>query len=74
MSASETPKLSFSPIVYVPSHGWISLNLREVWNYRELLVFLTWRDIKVRYDQAALGVSWAAGGRIVALGAQIAVS
>jgi lipopolysaccharide transport system permease protein len=35
------------------------LNLREIWHYRELLVFLTWRDIKVRYAQAALGATWA---------------
>jgi lipopolysaccharide transport system permease protein len=47
------------PTIYEPSRGWLSLNLREVWRYRELLVFLTWRDIKVRYAQAALGVSWA---------------
>lgn len=45
--------------VYVPSRGWLSLNLRELWAYRELLYFLTWRDIKVRYAQAALGVAWA---------------
>ncbi len=46
-------------VVYEPSRGWLSLNLREVWAYRELLYFLTWRDIKVRYAQAALGGSWA---------------
>jgi lipopolysaccharide transport system permease protein len=45
--------------VYTPSRGWLSLNLRELWTYRELLYFLTWRDIKVRYAQAALGVAWA---------------
>ncbi|RJR07412.1 ABC transporter permease [Candidatus Parcubacteria bacterium] len=45
--------------IYEPSHGWLSLNLREIWHYRELLVFLTWRDIKVRYAQAALGATWA---------------
>ncbi len=45
--------------IYEPSHGWLSLNLREVWHYRELLAFLTWRDIKVRYAQAALGATWA---------------
>jgi lipopolysaccharide transport system permease protein len=45
--------------VYEPTHGWLSLNLGELWHYRELLVFLTWRDIKVRYAQAALGASWA---------------
>lgn len=45
--------------VYEPSHGWLSLNLRELWIYRELLYFLTWRDIKIRYKQTALGVAWA---------------
>jgi homopolymeric O-antigen transport system permease protein len=42
-----------------PSHGWASLNLREVWEYRELLYFLVWRDVKVRYKQTALGAAWA---------------
>jgi lipopolysaccharide transport system permease protein len=39
--------------------GWTSLGLRELWEYRELLCFLTWRDVKVRYKQTALGVAWA---------------
>jgi lipopolysaccharide transport system permease protein len=39
--------------------GWRLLDLRELWRYRELLYFLTWRDIKVRYKQTALGVLWA---------------
>ena len=42
-----------------PSRGWRAVNLREVWRYRELLWFLTLRDIKLRYKQTALGVSWA---------------
>jgi lipopolysaccharide transport system permease protein len=42
-----------------PSSGWVSLNLGEVWAYRELLFFLTWRDIKVRYKQTVLGAAWA---------------
>jgi lipopolysaccharide transport system permease protein len=42
-----------------PSRGWVSLKLAELWEYRELLYFLTWRDIKVRYKQTALGVVWA---------------
>jgi lipopolysaccharide transport system permease protein len=42
-----------------PSKGWVSLKLREFWEYRELLYFLTWRDIKVRYKQTALGAAWA---------------
>ena len=42
-----------------PSRGWVSLKLRELWAYRELLYFFIWRDVKVRYKQTALGVSWA---------------
>jgi lipopolysaccharide transport system permease protein len=42
-----------------PSRGWVSLNLRDLWQYRELLYFLTWRDIKVRYKQTVLGAAWA---------------
>lgn len=42
-----------------PSRGWVSLNLRELWEYRELLYFLTWRDVKVRYKQTAVGAAWA---------------
>jgi lipopolysaccharide transport system permease protein len=42
-----------------PTHGWVSLKLHELWEYRELLYFLTWRDIKVRYKQTVLGAAWA---------------
>ena len=42
-----------------PSKGWTSLGLKDLWQYRELLFFLTWRDIKVRYKQTALGAAWA---------------
>jgi lipopolysaccharide transport system permease protein len=42
-----------------PSTGWVSLRLNELLEYRELLYFLVWRDIKVRYKQTALGASWA---------------
>jgi lipopolysaccharide transport system permease protein len=42
-----------------PSRGWVSLKLADLWRYRELLYFLTWRDVKVRYKQTALGVAWA---------------
>jgi lipopolysaccharide transport system permease protein len=45
--------------VIVPPAGWSSVGLRELWSYRELLYFLTWRDVKVRYKQTALGASWA---------------
>lgn len=49
----------FPEVVYEPPHGWIAINFKELWHYRELLYFLTWRDIKIRYKQAALGVAWA---------------
>jgi lipopolysaccharide transport system permease protein len=42
-----------------PSKGWFHLELSDLWRYRELLYFLTWRDIKVRYKQTALGAAWA---------------
>ncbi|WP_337286888.1 ABC transporter permease [Candidatus Methylomirabilis sp.] len=42
-----------------PSTGWASINLAELWEYRELLYFLIWRDIKVRYKQTAIGAAWA---------------
>ncbi|MBI3090860.1 MAG: ABC transporter permease [Candidatus Tectomicrobia bacterium] len=45
--------------VIQPTRGWRFLDLREIWAYRELVYFLTWRDIKVRYKQTAIGVAWA---------------
>ena len=42
-----------------PAHGWQALELGDLWRYRELLYFLTWRDIKVRYKQTILGAAWA---------------
>jgi lipopolysaccharide transport system permease protein len=42
-----------------PPKGWPKIALREIYQYRELLYFLTWRDIKVRYKQTALGIAWA---------------
>jgi lipopolysaccharide transport system permease protein len=59
MSVIKQIEASFPQTIYEPSRGWLSLNLGELWHYRELLYFLTWRDIKVRYKQAALGVTWA---------------
>jgi len=54
IEAGELPVL-----VIRPRKGFVSLNLHEIWNYRELLYFLVWRDIKVRYKQTALGAAWA---------------
>ncbi len=42
-----------------PTSGWVPLRFAELWEYRELLYFLTWRDVKVRYKQTALGAAWA---------------
>lgn len=49
-----------SPCITIkPSRGWVSLGLKDLWAHRELLFFLTWRDVKVRYKQTVLGVAWA---------------
>jgi lipopolysaccharide transport system permease protein len=53
------PRTDSSVRVIEPPRGLASLGLRELWEYRELLYFLTWRDIKVRYAQTVLGVAWA---------------
>lgn len=56
MDATALPK----PITVIePSKGLIAVKFREFWEYRELLYFLIWRDIKVRYKQTALGAAWA---------------
>lgn len=46
-------------LVIRPSRGWRSLKLAELWDHRDLIVFLTWRDVMIRYKQAVLGVAWA---------------
>jgi len=48
------------PVIYLkPTKGWLPVDFNELWRYRELIYFLTWRDIKVRYKQAVLGIAWA---------------
>lgn len=60
MKEELAPKGDVVPVVYIrPSKGWISLNLGELWAYRDLAYFLIWRDIKVRYKQTVLGAAWA---------------
>ena len=54
-----TPEVGAFTRVIEPSKGWAPLRLDRLWRYRELLYFLAWRDIKVRYKQTALGVVWA---------------
>ncbi|MBI5492383.1 MAG: ABC transporter permease [Deltaproteobacteria bacterium] len=46
-------------IVIEPKKGWIPVNVREVWRFRELLYFLAWRDVKVKYKQTFIGIAWA---------------
>ena len=59
-TASPPERMYDGPVIRLqPSKGWVSLQLRELWEYRELLYFLTWRDIKVRYKQTVLGAAWA---------------
>jgi lipopolysaccharide transport system permease protein len=41
-----------------PPRGWVELRLHEVWQYRELLYFFVWRDVKVRYKQTVIGIVW----------------
>lgn len=48
------------PLLIRSERSWRDLGLAELWEYRELLYFLTWRDIKVKYKQTHLGVAWAA--------------
>jgi len=54
-----TPTIEVPRIRIAPSRGWVSLKLHELWQYRELLYFFVWRDVKVRYKQTVLGVAWA---------------
>lgn len=57
--AAKAPEDEPRATFIAPSRGWRSLNLQELWQYRELLYFLTWRDIAVRYKQTLLGAAWA---------------
>ena len=56
-TAFESPSVEVTFIR--PASSWASIGLREIWEYRELLYFLVWRDVKVRYKQTALGALWA---------------
>ena len=56
---SISPKPDRDVLILRPPKGWGTLNLKDLWVYRELIYFLTWRDLKVRYKQTALGAAWA---------------
>lgn len=52
--------MTSAPITHIaPARGWLHLKLGQLWDYRDLLYFLIWRDIKVRYKQTVLGAAWA---------------
>lgn len=58
--AAATAKPARKPaVVIVPSKAWVAVNFPALWSYRELLYFLVWRDVKVRYKQTVLGALWA---------------
>ena len=58
-SIESQPQANEETLVLKPTKGWISLNLKDLWRYRELVYFLVWRDILVRYKQTLLGAAWA---------------
>jgi lipopolysaccharide transport system permease protein len=56
--AENTERIAVQTVI-APRKGWVSLGLKELWQHRELFYFLAWRDIKVRYQQTAVGAAWA---------------
>lgn len=61
-TTAETIWQETTPVVdttIAPPSSWLDINLRELWEYRELLYFFVWRDLKVRYKQTAIGAAWA---------------
>ena len=59
-ASSGSPPLPDNPVVTIePTKSWVALRLGDLWQYRELLYFLIWRDVKVRYKQTSLGAAWA---------------
>jgi len=61
LQSPPVPQLPDKPLVVVVAarKSWVGINLRDLWTYRELLYFLTWRDVKIRYKQTVLGAAWA---------------
>jgi lipopolysaccharide transport system permease protein len=59
VSLAHSPAAEVPATILEPSSGWRLVNVRELWRYRELLYFLVWRDVKVRYKQTVLGALWA---------------
>jgi lipopolysaccharide transport system permease protein len=63
------PAVTAATVRIEPSRAWLELRLRETWNYRELLYFFVWRDIKVRYKQTVIGVAWVVLQPLLSMGA-----
>jgi lipopolysaccharide transport system permease protein len=59
VEAASLPAARREPLVIRPPSRWPGVGFAELWRYRELLYFLAWRDLKVRYKQTALGIAWA---------------
>jgi len=60
MTARQASQVASATTIEIrPNHGWVALNIRELWDYRELAYFFAWRDLKVRYKQTLFGVLWA---------------
>jgi len=59
MTRTDEPTRTLPVVEIRPSEGWKALKLDELWEYRELLYFLSWREVKVRYKQTAIGAAWA---------------
>src|ERR1051326_2357921 len=57
--ASGIPAMAAHRRIIKPTPGWRAIDFKELWRYRELLYFLIWRDVKVRYKQTVLGAAWA---------------
>ena len=58
-TANPQPLATELPVLRIaPPRGWLDLNLRELWEHRELLYFFVWRDLKIRYKQTAIGAAW----------------
>jgi len=57
-TVEQDKRLAAPSVVVERSRGWASLGLRDVWEYRELLLYLIWREIQGAYRQTALGLSW----------------
>ena len=58
-SALPPPPANVSVLRIEPMKGWLWPDLKEIWTFREMLYFLVWREVKVRYKQTALGAAWA---------------